>query len=209
MMGGLRPLALTGHPFDWVDATLHPASNAPCGYCGIGPTKFQLTLPDAAVCPLCFACLSLNRPRIEEEFVLIWLPDTPQAPWLHQVSQADINDIARSCHLIWHAHGEPPHMRQRPKSDTPALRHAYRAFQSLLSLIPGAADHLDTTSPRDLGAVLTGLRREPDMLRMVDRRLRHVRLLPLAHLYQNGRDIYPEVLDAWLAQDGPCPDLLS
>ena len=114
------------------------------------------------------ACLTLNRPRIDEEFVLIWLPDTPQAPWLRRVSQVDINDIARSCHLIWHAHGEPPHMQQRPRADTPALRRAYRAFHTLLSLIPGAADHLDTTSPRDLGAVLTSLVREPDKRRMAD-----------------------------------------
>ena len=52
-------------------------------------------------------------------------------------------------------------MQQRPKIDTPALRHAYRAFHSLLTLIPGAADYLGTTSPRDLGAVLTGLAVDP------------------------------------------------
>ena len=52
-MGGLRPLALGGYQFDWVEATLQPASDAPCGYCGIGPTKFQVALPDTAACPLC------------------------------------------------------------------------------------------------------------------------------------------------------------
>jgi intracellular multiplication protein IcmJ len=208
-VGGLRPLALGAYRFERVEALLQPVSSASCGYCGIGPTKFQLALSDTAACPLCSACLTLNRPRIEEEFALIRLPDTPQAPWLPRVSQADINDLARACHMIFHAHGEPPHMQQRPKTDTPALRHAYRAFRSLLTLIPGAAGQLDTTSPRDLGAVLTSLAGDPDKRRMAEPHLRNVRLLPLGHLYQNGRDIYPEVLDAWLAHDGPCAGLVS
>lgn len=206
-MGEPRPLALGGYRFEWAEAALQPASNARCDYCGMGPTKFQVALSDAAACPLCHACLNLNRPRIDEEFVLIRLPDAPEAPWLRHVSQADINDLARSCHLIFHAHGEPPHMQQRPKADTPALRSAYRAFHALLTLGSGAIDHLDTTSPRDLGAVLTSLTGDPEKRRMAERHLRNVRLLPLGHLYQNGRDIYPEVLDAWLARNGPCPDL--
>lgn len=208
-MGGLRPMTLCEYRLERVEASLQPASSASCGYCGVGPTKFQIALSNTAACPLCSACLTLNRPRIEEEFALIRLPDTPQAPWLRQVSQADINDLARSCHLIFHAHGEAPHMQQRPKVDTPALRSAYRAFHALLTLIPGAVDHLDTTSPRDLGAVLTSLAGDPKKRRMAETHLRNVRLLPLGHLYQNGRDIYPEVLDAWLAHDGPCADLAT
>ena len=202
-------LSLCGYRFDWVEASLQPKSNLSCGFCGIGATKFQSSISGTAACPLCLACLSLNRPRIDEEFALIRLPETPLAPWIPYVSQADINDLARACHLIFHAHGEPPHMQTRPKVDAPDLRRAYRAFHSLLTLIPGAADHLDTTSPRDLGAVLTSLVNEPDKRSLVDNHLKNVRLLPLGHFYHNGKDIYPEILDAWLAHDGPMPNLTT
>jgi intracellular multiplication protein IcmJ len=157
-------------------------------------------LPDTrdavAACPLCHACQTLNRPRIEQEFVLIWLPEVSQPALIH---------LVRSCHLVFHAHGEAPHMTQRPRSDTPALRAAYRAFHALLSLIPETLAHIGTTSPRDLDAAITGL--SDDRLVVAERQLRSIRLLPLGHLYQGGQDIYPDILDAWAAPTGPCGDL--
>lgn len=121
--------------------------------------------------------------------------------WLPEVSQPAVIHLVRSCHLVFHAHGEPAHMMQRPRADTPALRAAYRAFFSLMTLVGAAADHLGTTSPRDLGAVLISLSDQQRVL--ADAALRSVRLVPLGYLYQDGRDVYPDVLDAWSAPDGP------
>jgi intracellular multiplication protein IcmJ len=139
-------------------------------------------------CPLCSACQTLNRPRIEDEFLPLWLPEVSQAALIH---------LARSCHLVFHAHGEPPHMMRRPRSDTPALRAAYRTFHALLGLKPESLARIGTTSPRELDGAIAGLSAEHRSL--ASRQLRSIRLLPLGRLYQAGRDIYPDILDAWAA----------
>ena len=188
----LIPLRLGASSPAWVADMPTEASAAPCSFCGLGASSFQLRQGGTTACPLCRAALTLNRPRIDEEFVLIWLPEVPQAAVMH---------VARSCHLIFHVHGEEPHMTRRPRVDTAYLRAAYRSFHALLSLIPDVDAPIGTTSPRDVWAALAGM--PPEKRPRAEQSLAGARLLPLGHFFQDGRDIYPDILDSWAAQGGP------
>ncbi len=77
------------------------------------------------------------------------------------------------------------------------LAPAWAALHALRGRAAAAQDRLGTASPLDLAAALLGVERAtpargPTLLR-------GLRLLPLGRLYQEGRDVYPQVLDAWAA----------
>jgi intracellular multiplication protein IcmJ len=205
----LLPLTLTVHPSGWLrdgwDEGEDPArilnrDRHTCQFCGLTCPSFQSVYhldgdharsdPDnlAAACPLCHACQHLGRETINQEFTLIWLPE---------LSQAALNHVVRAVHLIFHAHGEPAHMAERPRADTPALRSAYRTYRALADRAGSARQRIGTTSPRDLGAALLGLPRSlpPRPSDLLD----GMRLHGRGRMFRDGTDIYPDVLAAWAA----------
>lgn len=139
-------------------------------------------------CPLCHLAQHLNRPCIEQEAVVIWLPE---------MTQAALNSLAREIHLTLHAHNEPAPMERRPRAGTDVVCAAYASYQALQERAAAARTRLGTTSPRHLGAALLGL--SPAAYARRSERLGGVRLLPRGRLFQNGQDIYPKVLAAWAA----------
>jgi len=210
------PLALSAHPSVWNPAGVPgwggeqgiPA-DAACRFCGLDAAGWQEAFHRdgdhanvssgnvLAACPLCHLCQHLDRPSIHEEAALIWLPE---------LSQAAVIVLARSAHLVVHAHGEPPHMdRGRPVRDKPALRAAWAALRALRGRSRAAKQRLGTASPLVFATALLGSSAAAHAKGAL--LLRDLRLLPLGRLYQKGQDVYPQVLDSWAfaAASGPLP----
>lgn len=200
----LLPLVPTAHASAWetdgASGARHgdaPFGQTPCRFCGLAAAGWQELFhvngdhrDESAgnvvvACALCHLVQHLNRLRIEEEAVLIWLPE---------LTQAELNAVVRQVHLVYQAHGEPPSMDRRPAVGTAALRAAYRSYQGLAERVAGAAERLGTTSPRDLGIALLCLPKAAQ-----DRRrelLGGLRLLGRGRLFRDGHDIYPDLLSA-------------
>ena len=151
----------------------------------------------ATACPLCHDCRHLGRDGTEQGYAVIWLPEA---------SQAVLNHLVRAVHLVLHAHGEPPHMAERPTSDAPALRSAFNSYRALAGRMMQARSRIGTTSPRELGEALIGL--PPAALAKGDALTGGLRLLSRGRLFRDGEDVYPDLLDAWTAKGGPCHGLL-
>ena len=127
---------------------------------------------------------------IDDEAVLIWLPE---------MTQAALNALARGVHLRLAAHGAL-HLSstQRPAgadSSAPrALAAALSAAFALRARSDEALARLGTTSPRALGEALARLKTETYAARA--RLLGGLRLWPLGRFYHDGEDIYAELLAA-------------
>jgi len=182
----LHPITLGVTPATWA-AWLRPASppqgapnTEPCRHCGDPAPVGATVAAGEATCVLCAAPQNLGRDTIAQEATLIWAP---------QIAWADLNRIVVSIHRVYQAHGEPPCLDQRPSADTPRLRGAYRAYAALAALGTAAQARVGTTSPRDLGAALFGLRQRPAVLA-------GLRLLHRGRHFVAGRDAYPDLLAA-------------
>lgn len=151
----------------------------------------------ATACPLCHDCRHLGRDGTEQGYAVVWLPEA---------SQAVLNHLVRVVHLVLHEHGEPPHMAERPTGDTPALRSAFNSYRALAGRMAQARSRIGTTSPRELGEALIGL--PPAALAKGAELTGGLRLLSRGRLFRDGEDIYPDLLDAWMAKGGPCRGLL-
>ena len=215
------PLALSAHASAWNPAGIPGwgggqaiPPDATCRFCGLDAAGWQEAFHldgdhgDASpgnvvpACPLCHLCQHLDRPTLREEAALIWLPE---------LGQAAIVALARSAHLVLRAHGEPPHMdRGRPVRREATLASAWASLHALRGRAAAAKDRLGTASPLDLAAALLGVDRTAPSRRPP---LVHgLRLLPLGRLYQEGHDVYPQVLHDWasiaLAPSDPPPSPL-
>lgn len=141
--------------------------------------------PFVPACVLCRLAHSLNRPAIEEEVLVIYLPE---------MSQAAVNVIAREIHLVFYRLAEALPVGQRSWVETRGeLRGAFAAFKALEGRAAAARARIGTASPRDLWAALIDLRLRPSGVRWDAGGLR---LLPLGRYFRGGRDIYPDLLEA-------------
>lgn len=212
------PLALAVHPSSWrldgpgieedVAAQVFERDRHTCRFCGLWAAGHQEIFhldgdharsePGNLVtaCPLCHDCQHLGRDNIEQEFAVIWLPE---------VSQPMLNHVARAVHVVLHAHDEPAHMAERPRTDTPRLRAAFGTYRALADRMGHARRRIGTTSPRELGAALIGL--PPAASARRAELTSGLRLLPRGRLSRDGEDIYPALLDAWTTKDGPLESL--
>ena len=202
----LLPLALSAHASAWNLAGVpgpgggdRSGPDVPCRFCGLLTAGWQEDFHlngdhhDAApanvvtACPLCHLCQHLDRPAIEREAALVWLPE---------LSQAAVIALARQVHLALREHGEPAHMeRGRPVRNAPSLHPAWAAFEALRARARPAEERLGAASPRDLAAALVGL--SPRARSSSDALLRGLRLLPLGRLFRDQQDVYPAMLNDW------------
>ena len=175
-------------------------SSHPCVFCGAGSGPWQLAVgplndeavrpdhspPDSA-CPLCHLVGHLERPRIDEEAMLVWLPE---------ISQPALNNIVREIHMQLHALGDPLEHGAAPRHDTPERYPLHHARTALADRAGGAAERLGTALPSDLAAALNRLsqaaRRHQDAL------LGGLRLLPLGRFFERSKDVYPDIVGGWL-----------
>lgn len=179
-------------------------SSAPCQFCGFIAGNWQEGFhcngdhaDDSAgnlapACPLCHLSQHPERPDIDSEAALIWLPE---------MSQAMLNSFVRSIHLILHANREPADMRRGPRSSAPGVLEVFRAYRALRERAAPALDRVGSNSFADLGASLLHL--SPKAYARRAELLAGLRLLPLGQLYRGGRDVYPEMLTAWASKPIP------
>jgi intracellular multiplication protein IcmJ len=204
--GPLRPLALSADLGAGVDGpdgeTVYTAAHSDdlcCAFCGEHLGRWQRFVAAArpghapvAACPLCFLCCHLERTRIDEEAALLWLPE---------MSQAALNITIREIHIELRALGEHLFDAGRLRRDTPERQRLYHARAALSARSAAAADRLGTDKPNELAGALYRL--SPGAYANRAKLLGGVRLLPLGLFYDCGRDVYPEIVDAWRESAAP------
>jgi intracellular multiplication protein IcmJ len=204
-----HPLVLSAHPSAWIaDAGLggRMAAQAAvtCQFCGQPTMGWQVPyhLNDdhddespanlAVSCPLCHLPQHLNRPTVDDEAILIWLPE---------MAQAALIVLARQIHLACAAEGLSPTIYGNMARTAPTISAAYRAYRALYERSAMAELRLGTQSPRQLGAALRELT-PPDYERR-SALLGGVRMLPLGRFFEGAVDIYPTMLRDWGAPAAP------
>ena len=223
------PLALAADPSRWrqdpvrveegVAAQVFERDGYACRFCGFQAVgrqevvrldsglgeiaqRFARGFPAPAdlltACPLCHDCRHLGRDGMEQGYAVIWLPEA---------SQAVLNHLVRAVHVVLHEHGEPPHMAERPMGDALPLRRAFNSYRALAGRMAQARSRIGTTSPRELGEALIGL--PPAALAKGAELTSGLRLLSRGRLFRDNEDVYPDLLDAWMAEGGPCHGLLE
>jgi hypothetical protein len=152
-------------------------TGADCGFCG---GKLGLHAGPDGACVLCTPVLHLDRPRIDEEARLAWIPE---------MTQAALASLVRELHLQLWADGD-----RHADSGAP-LHFARQALESRADL---ATEHLGTDRPSELAQALGLLR--PETYANRHRALGGLRILPLGHFFVGTKDVYPEVLASWQAE---------
>jgi hypothetical protein len=154
-----------------------------CKCCGAAAGFAAEGFSSGGCCALCHLVRNLERPTIDLEACLIWLPE---------FGQIAVNLLIREIHIRLHERGLPWTVNGIGMT-ADGLRHAVPA---LLERAEEAKSRLGTARPSELAAALRQLSSEAYAAR--SRLLDGVRLLPLGRLFAGDRDIYPAIVDAWL-----------
>ena len=133
-------------------------------------------------CLLCSLCHGLDRPTIDAEARLIWLPE---------MSQAALIATVRRFHVICQLHNVSPTMDRVPGLDGDRLRRAWGVQSALLRRSAVAEKRLGSARIGDLAAALEGV--TPTAIVRASL-LGGLRLLPLGRFYRDGIDVYPAAL---------------
>ena len=199
----LAAIALSADASAWVTrpgkraAASNSRAELRCGFCGIlsrwcqvqhptSPSGGKAEAPGRPACPLCILPLHLERPRIDEEAALVWLPE---------MSQAALNALMRELHLQLRASSQDLAADAAPRTGPAARRPVHLARAVLAERMAPAADRAGTRSPRELGLALLDL--SPAAHSHRGALLGGLRLLPLGRFFEDGEDIYPAVVHAW------------
>ena len=168
-----------------------------CAFCGLLSAKCQMQSPPQQqigaesvgalpACPLCALPQHLERPRIDDEAALVWLPE---------MSQQAINAMMREIHVQIRALGEDLQADSVFKKRSPSHRSLYYARAVLSERIQPAIDRVGTSSAQELGLVLLEL--SPAAYARRAALLGGLRLMPLGRFFEGDRDVYREIVDAW------------
>ena len=183
--------------------TLNNSDELHCPFCGMHSGGWQTFVAPlyrnhdgAAACVLCFLCRHLERPRIDEEAILVWLPE---------MSQPALSVTMREIHLQLRALGEDLYDAGRLRLDTPERLRFYYARSALSARAAAAASRLGTDKPSELAGALYRL--TPGAYANRAKLLDGVRLLPLGRFYAGNKDVYPEIVDSWREISKPSPGL--
>jgi intracellular multiplication protein IcmJ len=164
-----------------------------CGFCAQPGAAFPARVRGSTGetirgCALCFLAEHLERPRIDEEASLIWLPE---------VSQVVINTLMREIHIRLRTLRETLHAEFRLSLDTEERRRLFHARALLLGCGAAASSRLGTGRPSDLASAM--LRLSDAAYRQRFKLLGGLRLLSSGRFFEGDRDIYPEIVDRWRA----------
>ena len=89
--GSFQVPAASCGPAQRLDLARGNSPDAPfCTYCGAEVGLSQLQDDGSVACPLCDLPLHLERPQIDQEAALIWLPE---------MSQLAVNSVMRAIHM--------------------------------------------------------------------------------------------------------------
>ena len=169
-------------------ASQKPPALSTCAYCGL---QAGLHGEDGS-CPACLLVRHLERPRIDEEVTLTWLPE---------LSQATLICLVREMHTRLRAAGEAFDAEIAPVINSPervALQHAQRA---VLGRAAVAAELLGTSRPSKLAQALS--RMAAPSYEQRHKLLGGVRVLPVGRFFVSSEDVYPAIVDSWLSSATP------
>ena len=159
------------------------AQDAACSFCG-QPVGIHATQPRC--CALCNLVQRLDRPRIDDEVCLVWLPE---------MSQAALVCLVREMHVRLRANGESVSELSFPAAVTPERSALYFARAAVLARRDVAAEHAGTSQPSDLAHVLA--RMDTAAYERRHRLLAGLRALPTGRFFVGSDDVYPEIIDSW------------
>jgi hypothetical protein len=137
-------------------------------------------------CVLCQLVRHLDRPRIDDEALLIWLPE---------MSQPALNMLMRSIQSRLRALGERLDLEGVPALDTEDRPWLYHAQRVLIARREAAAGRLGSDRPSELADAL--LRLAPAVYARRTQLLAGVRLLPSGRFFDGEIDILPTIVDSW------------
>jgi len=160
-----------------------------CRFCGAIAAGRQTFFQDEGntsilSCPLCFLIRNLDRPMIDRELLLVWMPE---------LSQSALIVLARGLHTIFFAHNQPADLSHEPIAAPPELGAAWMTLQAIQSRAKAVGERLGTQAPSDLAALFMACREAPEQRAL---RLGGLRLFPLGHFHRGERDLYPDFLSA-------------
>jgi hypothetical protein len=136
----------------------------------------------APACAFCQLVRHLERPAIDREASLIWLPEMTQAA-LNRVAWRVFRILVPERNKVEGV--SPARTGKEPAAGAAALHQALRDLAFV------AAKELGTSSPSDLGEVLLKLPSESYARRAQS--LGGIRLLPLGLFFVGGRDVFPSL----------------
>ncbi len=165
------------------------AQDAACSFCG-QPVGIHATQP--LCCALCTVVQHFERPRIDDEVTLVWLPE---------MSQAALVCLAREMHVRLRSHGESVSELSLPAAVTPERSALYFSRAALLARRDVAAEHTGTSQPSDLAHVLA--RMDAGAYERRHRLLAGLRALPTGRFFVGSEDVYPEIIDSWRQPSTP------
>ncbi len=140
------------------------------------------------LCALCHLPTHLDRPSIDDEAVLIWLPE---------LDQRALSVICRELHLQLRAAGEKMDGPAEDGAVSQSAAGLRTAESALLQRSEGAVVRLGSDRPSELAEALRLL---PSSTReRQSELLGGLRLLPRGRFFAEHQDIYPEIVDAWRA----------
>jgi intracellular multiplication protein IcmJ len=180
----LLPLVLSSHPLLGQGVEARRQSAGACGFCGHEAALWREQAVGkgkacAGACAFCHLAQHLERPDIDSEAILIWLPE---------LTQAALNRVAWQIYRTLASHGvafDAVHAGGGLK--TPAARAA-ALRGALIERADAAAKELGTSSPSELGEVL--LKLAPERFESRPQSLGGIRLLPLGRIFIDGRDVF-------------------
>ena len=160
-----------------------------CSFCG-QPVGAHAVQP--CCCALCTLVQRLDRPRIDDELCLVWLPE---------MSQAALVCLVREMHMRLRSRGEGVSELSFSGAVTPERTALHYARSALLARRDVAGEHAGTSRPSDLAHVLA--RMDAVAYERRHRLLAGIRALPTGRFFVGSDDVYPEIIDSWRQSSSP------
>ncbi len=189
----LQAITLSIDPALSYDPAKPSGSIVACAFCGVAVGRWagRGQIPHglhsfAPACALCSLPEHLERPRIDEEAALVWLPE---------ISQPALNATMREIHVCLQALGEDVHAEAVFRKRETALTNLYYARAILADRREAAEARVGTASPRELGLAMLELSSAAYARRGA--LLDGLRLLPLGRFFEGDEDVYPEIVGFW------------
>lgn len=169
-----------------------------CYFCTLeaGPSPATLVVTEVGAepcsvtaCPICALSHQLGEATIDQDAVLIWLPE---------MTQGVLNLLVRHIHMVCAAHGDSHRLADAKRPAASArVRAARLSYLALQNRKDAASSRLGTASPALLGNALLQLAPADYERRYV--LLAGARLLSAGRLSGGGEDSYPGLLHSWTA----------
>jgi intracellular multiplication protein IcmJ len=153
-----------------------------CAYCG-GALGLHAEGPSCVACTL---VRRLDRPRIDEEACIVWLPE---------MTQAALVCLVREMHCQMRATGDGFDAQGAAVVLTPERRALYHARTALFESARLATEYVGTNRPSELAQLLTRISRTAYQHRQ--ELLGGVRVVPCGRFFVGAADVYPDVVDSW------------